>query len=68
MERTLDRVVTIVAAIRRTNPSAHIALLGLYDPYRIADLFRLPRLSPIDHFHPSAEGYELIAARVKQAW
>jgi lysophospholipase L1-like esterase len=32
---------------------------------RIADLFLThDRLSPIDHFHPSAEGYALIAARI----
>jgi len=97
MERTLDRVVRIVATIRSANPSARIELLGLYDPYRtpsldrkvnewdarlierfagarevdvirIADLFRLPRLSPSDHFHPSAEGYELIAKRLAQSF
>ena len=32
---------------------------------RIADLFSWrDRLSPADHFHPSAEGYDCIAARV----
>jgi lysophospholipase L1-like esterase len=32
---------------------------------RIADLFATrDRLSPIDHFHPSAAGYALIAARI----
>jgi len=93
MERTLDRIERIVSALRRANPTARIALLGLYDPYRtpsldrkvnewdarlierfaaarnvdvirIADLFRVPRLSAVDHFHPSEAAYELIAKRV----
>jgi len=34
MERTLDRVAAIVAAIHRTAPAARIYLLGLYDPYQ----------------------------------
>lgn len=34
MERTLNRVAAIVAAIHRANPSARVFLLGLYDPYR----------------------------------
>jgi len=39
------------------------------DVVRIADLFAYtPRLSPLDHFHPGAEGYELIAARVASTW
>ena len=39
------------------------------DVVRIADLFTTTaRLSPIDHFHPSAEGYALIAARVAATW
>jgi lysophospholipase L1-like esterase len=39
------------------------------DVVRIADLFAYTaRFSPIDHFHPSAEGYALIAARVAAAW
>ena len=39
------------------------------DVVRIADLFDYTaRFSPIDHFHPSAEGYALIAARVAATW
>jgi lysophospholipase L1-like esterase len=39
------------------------------DVVRIADLFAYTaRLSPIDHFHPGAEGYALIAARVASTW
>lgn len=39
------------------------------DVVRIADLFAYTaRLSPIDHFHPSAEGYALIAARISATW
>jgi len=38
------------------------------DVIRIADLFRTYRLSPIDHFHPSAEGYLLIAQRIAEAF
>jgi lysophospholipase L1-like esterase len=39
------------------------------DVIRIADLFEYTqRLSPIDHFHPSAEGYALIAARIASTW
>jgi lysophospholipase L1-like esterase len=39
------------------------------DVVRIADLFTYTaRLSPIDHFHPGAKGYELIAARVASTW
>lgn len=39
------------------------------DVVRIADLFAdTSRLSPIDHFHPSAEGYALIAARIQATW
>ena len=39
------------------------------DVVRIADLLAgARRLSPIDHFHPGAEGYALIAARVSAAW
>ena len=35
---------------------------------RIADLLQFAdRLSSIDHFHPSAEGYALIAARIQPA-
>lgn len=35
----------------------------------IADLFaRRNRLSPIDHFHPSGEGYALIARRIAEGW
>jgi lysophospholipase L1-like esterase len=35
------------------------------DVVRIADLFELlPRLSSLDHFHPSQAGYELIAERI----
>ena len=39
------------------------------DVVRIADLFaHAPRLSPLDHFHPSADGYARIAARIAAAW
>src|SRR5262249_38922837 len=39
------------------------------DVVRIADLFEYTaRLSPLDHFHPSAEGYCLIAGRVASTW
>jgi len=39
------------------------------DVVRIADLFvYTARLSPIDHFHPGAAGYALIAARVASTW
>jgi len=39
------------------------------DVVRIADLFAYTaRLSPLDHFHPGAEGYALIAARVASTW
>jgi lysophospholipase L1-like esterase len=32
---------------------------------RIADLFQfVDRLSPLDHYHPSADGYALIAQRI----
>jgi lysophospholipase L1-like esterase len=33
MERTIDRIATIVAAIHHENPSTRVVLLGLYDPY-----------------------------------
>jgi len=93
MTRTLDRIERIVSTVQRANPTARIALLGLYDPYRtpsldrrvnewdarlidrvaaarnvdvirITDIFRVPRLSPTDHFHPSPQAYALIARRV----
>jgi len=94
MNRTLDRIESIVARLHRLNPTARLCLIGLYDPYRnrsldtqvalwdsrliarfandhavqvlrIADLFVWrDRLSPADRFHPSAEAYALIAARV----
>ncbi|HEY6141469.1 MAG TPA: GDSL-type esterase/lipase family protein [Thermoanaerobaculia bacterium] len=35
MERTLNRVAAIVAAIHRANPTARVFLLGLYDPYQL---------------------------------
>ena len=39
------------------------------DVVRIADLFEYTtRLSPLDQFHPSAEGYALIAARIAGTW
>lgn len=39
------------------------------DVVRIADLFAYTaRLSPLDHFHPGAAGYEQIAARVASTW
>jgi lysophospholipase L1-like esterase len=39
------------------------------DVVRIADLFAYTaRLSPIDHFHPNAEAYALIAARIAATW
>jgi lysophospholipase L1-like esterase len=39
------------------------------DVVRIADLLAgAARLSPIDHFHPSGEGYALIAARITAGW
>lgn len=97
MERTLDRITIVVASIRRANPTARIALLGLYDPYRkasldravnrwdarlidrfagaanvdvirIEDLFHVNRLSPIDHFHPSGDGYLRIARRIAESF
>jgi lysophospholipase L1-like esterase len=94
MSRVAARVAAVVRRIATMNPSAHIVLLGVYDPYqrraldrlvnewdaalikkfaadsrvsviRIADLFRsATRISPLDHFHPSAAGYALIAARI----
>jgi lysophospholipase L1-like esterase len=39
------------------------------DVVRIADLFAYTaRLSPVDHFHPAAEGYAMIAARIASTW
>jgi lysophospholipase L1-like esterase len=39
------------------------------DVVRVADLFEYTaRLSPVDHFHPGAAGYALIAARVASTW
>src|SRR5262249_50425242 len=39
------------------------------DVVRIADLFAYTdRLSSLDHFHPGAEGYALIAARIASTW
>lgn len=47
---------------------ARFANDSLVDVVRIADIFRRgDRLSSLDHFHPSASGYELIAARLVAA-
>ena len=44
---------------------AQFANLPNVDVIRIADLFAfVPRLSPIDHFHPNHQGYALIAQRI----
>lgn len=33
-QRTIGKVARVIADVRRINPTAHIYLLGLYDPYR----------------------------------
>lgn len=98
MRLTLGRVDAIVRTLEGENPTLHVYLLGLYDPYRrrdldvavakwnalllrqfagdsrvsvvmIADLFSRPdRVSPTDHFHPSADAYARIARRVADAF
>lgn len=48
---------------------AHFANETGVDVVRIADLFRfVPRLSPVDHFHPGQSGYALIAQRIAVTW
>ncbi|HYC58778.1 MAG TPA: GDSL-type esterase/lipase family protein [Thermoanaerobaculia bacterium] len=35
-ERIAARVVRLVARVRRVNPAAHVVVLGLYNPYKVA--------------------------------
>jgi lysophospholipase L1-like esterase len=60
----LDRAVNVWDAllIARFAADARVTVI------RIADVIRGPnRISRLDHFHPSAAGYALIAARIAPA-
>ena len=60
----LDRAVNQWDALLISHFAADPAVTVI----RITDLLRdAKRLSPIDHFHPSAAGYALIAARIAPA-
>jgi lysophospholipase L1-like esterase len=45
--------------LRRFADDARVSIVSIADLFRRAD-----RLSPIDHFHPSADAYTRIARRI----
>ncbi len=96
MTAVLDRIEGVVGRVRAANPTAHIFLIGLYNPFRgtpltapvnrwnakmidrfasdlnltvvqTADIFASRDRLSLDRFHPSGEGYEMIARRIADA-
>ncbi|HUP47662.1 MAG TPA: GDSL-type esterase/lipase family protein [Thermoanaerobaculia bacterium] len=100
MDEVLDRIERVMSIVRRSNPTARIFVVGLYNPFRdapfggqltslvsrwngrlierfsadpdltviqTADLFSHRDRLALDRFHPSGEGYELIARRIADA-